>query len=347
MKTNAKFLTVLAVCALLAFVPLAMAQKGGKKKPPPPPPPGPSDPAIVYTAPGISQDRWDLMVMDADGTNQRTVFTRKFTQNVDGNWSPDGKQLVFHMDDIRGDQDGIYIVNVDGSGLKRIVASDQAIRPAWSPVELAGRYWIAFSDRDRVVLSDGTLKHDRDIFMVDTDGNNLTQLTNTDVGEWETTWSFTGDRIAVHTYDADSGVSDIVLYQVDCTDRTCAATNLGSVINVQGSPLAGKDAGEADWARTQDKLLVSVGTQLPTGRWEYDMWCIDLQNPSVPEQLTNDPVYGESDISWLPNDTGIAFLGFGGGLWKMGYPAGTPELIVTPEQAGVRFFYTLKWRRNP
>ena len=346
MKNNIKFLSLLAVFALLAFVPLAMAQKGGKKKPPPPPPPAPSDPAIAYTAPGTSQDRWDLMVMDADGTNQRTVVTSKFTHNVDLDWSPDGKQLVFRMDDgPRFDNDAICIVNVDGSGLHQIKASARGIRPAWSPVEIGGRYWIAFTDR--AVLSDGSLKQDSDIFLMDTEGNNLTNLTEAEeVDEWEADWSPDGKRLAVQTYDSVTHVADIVLYGVDCVDLHCAATKLGSIIYVPNSPLADNtDVGGANWARSSIHNRLVFSAQMGIGE-DYDLWTVDLDT-GVFQQLTDTPQRYEFDASWLPDDSGVFFSeGHEGGLWVMNYETGATRLIVTPQQAGITFFYKPKWRRN-
>jgi Tol biopolymer transport system component len=345
MKPRMKLVTFLSVVAVLSLLTFAFAQKGGKGggKPPQPPPP-PSDPAIAYVEPGNSQDRWDLMVMDADGTNQRVVLGQRFTQSSDPDWSPDGKQLVFSKDDTRGVDDGLFVVNVDGSGLKKIRNSGS--RPAWSPVELAGRYRIAFTDRAR--LEDGTLKGDNDIFLVDLEGNNLTQLTDAGVGEWEVSWSPSGDQIAVHIFDDVNNRSDIVLYRVDCNDTACGAQELGSVI-FPDSPLAGyNDIIEADWARSHNILV--VGAQL-VPRGSFHLWTINFDTGEY-KQLTDNPEKGAHDISWLPDDSGLVFVqGPDDGLWVMDYDPNTGDasdvrLIVTPQQAGTPFFWTPRWRRN-
>jgi TolB protein len=69
----------------------------------------------------------DLWVMDADGSNKKRILHNGAT-NWAPSWSPDGKRIIFssNMDDWREDlkQYGhnfeLYIINSDGTGLKRI-----------------------------------------------------------------------------------------------------------------------------------------------------------------------------------------------------------------------------------
>ncbi len=67
---------------------------------------------------------------------KRNKTVKRITVKIDGlttpSWSPDGKQLVF-TGYVGGFSD-LFIVNADGSGLKRLTNDRYAdLHPAWSP----------------------------------------------------------------------------------------------------------------------------------------------------------------------------------------------------------------------
>jgi TolB protein len=65
-------------------------------------------------------------------------------QAYDPTWSPDGSQLAFFR------TDGIYVVNADGSGMRRLIQEGQY--PDWSPdgrriaYSLRGDIYVAAAD---------------------------------------------------------------------------------------------------------------------------------------------------------------------------------------------------------
>jgi Tol biopolymer transport system component len=70
-----------------------------------------------------------IVVMNADGSGKRAVTpTSIYTgdRGITGAWSPDGRRIAFW------DHDAIYVVNVDGSGLRRLV-QNAFEGPSWSP----------------------------------------------------------------------------------------------------------------------------------------------------------------------------------------------------------------------
>ncbi len=69
----------------------------------------------------------DLWIMDSDGSNKRLILKNGAT-NFAPSWHPDGKRIIFssNMDDWKADKKRfghnfeLYIINMDGTGLKRI-----------------------------------------------------------------------------------------------------------------------------------------------------------------------------------------------------------------------------------
>ena len=131
----------------------------------------------------------DIYVMNADGSGRRRLTRSPRNEATPGAygvvvcpracdgdpvWSPDARRLAFVR--IRGGRADIYVVNADGSGLRRLAhaitfkpmgggpSSGFGARPAWSPDSRK----IAFmSNRE------GT----DDIFVVNVDGSGLRNLT--------------------------------------------------------------------------------------------------------------------------------------------------------------------------
>jgi Tol biopolymer transport system component/alpha-tubulin suppressor-like RCC1 family protein len=102
---------------------------------------------IAFT--GRRGESMDIYVINADGTGL-TKLTQDGIPPAASNalndpaphqypdWSPDGTQLVFAAGDFTSDRDGdnvnIYVVNVDGTGLRNITnSSHYNTRPKWRP----------------------------------------------------------------------------------------------------------------------------------------------------------------------------------------------------------------------
>jgi len=100
------------------------------------------DPAWSPDRRSIAAVAGGLMVVDPDGTS-RELVARGVILNP--SWSPDGKRIAFSMIDnarcnrLRLDKcrQEIYVVSVDGSGLRRLTdgrdADNGHFAPAWSP----------------------------------------------------------------------------------------------------------------------------------------------------------------------------------------------------------------------
>jgi len=89
--------------------------------------------AFVSSRNGIIDSPYEIFLMNADGSNQKTLikYGEEGLWGIFGSpsWSPDGSMIVFSISYISS---GIYIVNADGSNIVRL--TDKKDRsPSWSP----------------------------------------------------------------------------------------------------------------------------------------------------------------------------------------------------------------------
>jgi TolB protein len=192
--------------------------------------PGPEfDPAwspdggrIVYrdSRRGINNDD-EIFVMNADGSGRRNL-TDDPANDWGPDWSPDGRTIVFNSD-----RDGLplggFLVDPDGSHLRRIPTDAWVEYPAWSP------------DGTHLAFMGGTSAAEYDIWVIDADGTNLVQLTDSPGPDGWPAWSPDGTRIAF------TSVRDDCSYSESAGCRTTG--DIGPhhdvwVINVDGSALS-------------------------------------------------------------------------------------------------------------
>lgn len=187
---------------------------------------------------GSCQAACDVVVINADGSGERTLITDGFP----GAWSPDGKQIAFASS--RDGDDEIFVMNSDGSGVAQLTHNDDIrdFATAWSP---SGKQILFQSDRDgntefyvmnadgsgvtrltdnpasdegdhagwspsgkQIVFSSRRDGDDLDLFVMNADGSGVTQLTQNDFSEDDDpVWSPNGKQIAFHsTRDGDEEI---------------------------------------------------------------------------------------------------------------------------------------------
>jgi Tol biopolymer transport system component len=113
-----------------------------------------------------------LYLTDLDGDDVRRL-TPDFFFDGPASWSPDGSRLAFAGRTAGDDPSDIYVVGADGSNLTRVM--EDASAPGWSPDGTK----VAFSS-----ARDG----DSEIYAMDPDGSNVTQLTHNDVHDFDPAW---------------------------------------------------------------------------------------------------------------------------------------------------------------
>jgi Tol biopolymer transport system component len=119
--------------------------------------------------------------------------------------SPDGKTIAFSRA-LPGEAPHIYLVGIDGSGLRRFTQGNPAeIQPVWSP------------DGTRIAFSRADGEH-FDLFVAGADGSGLTQLTHTPFADEDScTWSPNGLQLAFTRFRNDD--EDVLAINADGTEQ--------------------------------------------------------------------------------------------------------------------------------
>ena len=132
--------------------------------------------------------RTDIRVVNADGTGDHAVLANTRV-SVEPRWSVNGQLVFMSLKD--SDEFQIYVMNVDGTGLRQLSNGANNGDPAWSP------------DGTRISFgSDREGGNKLNIFAMNADGSHLQQLTHFDAPyeAGDTNWSSDGKKI-VFQYD--------------------------------------------------------------------------------------------------------------------------------------------------
>ena len=256
----------------------------------------------------------DIALMNADGSGQTLLTTtgRDFFPA----WSPDGTRIAFESSRDVANQEQIYVMNADGTGVIRLtnaVAHEQV--PTWAP---DGTKIAFFSNRDgpfavyvidaagmgsavRLTTDaannfdpawspDGTkiaFASDRDgnyqIYVMNTNGTGVTRLTNNAASERLPSWSPDGAKIAFQSDRDGAGATEIYVMMSNGGSQTRITNNPAfderPVWSPDGSKIA-FDSNRDDPAHTNIYVMNADGTGVV--------------------RLTANPMTFDNDPSWRP-----------------------------------------------
>jgi TolB protein len=153
----------------------------------------------IRTDPGSATSDSDIFVARVgallDGTAQPTDITNSPDMiDDDPDWSPDGTKIVFTShpntdDPTFSNQAEIYVINPDGTGLRRLTFNNEEERgPAWSPDGTRIAYACRIGGEHATF----------EICVMNADGSNIQRLTSNTVPDLTPTWSPDGTQLIFH-----------------------------------------------------------------------------------------------------------------------------------------------------
>jgi dipeptidyl aminopeptidase/acylaminoacyl peptidase len=147
--------------------------------------------------------KWQLFVMDADGSSTRALTHGEANDNFP-DWSPDNTSIAF-VSDRDGDEE-IYVMRADGTGARNL-SSDPArdIHPYWSP---DGKSILFNSTRDATRLQ---------IYEVSADGTGLHRLVTSPDDDTCARVGPSGDRF-IYLANLAIGQDDVMMRRRDGSD---------------------------------------------------------------------------------------------------------------------------------
>lgn len=173
----------------------------------------PDDQSIIFHY-HSGNNNFQLWIMNRDGSDLQKFFDESGKDAHDPTWSPNGNQILFAMG--KGENNQLYIIELNGKDPKLINDSiDTRGRSDWSSKDL-----ISFDQG-------GTFMHD--VYLMNTDGTDLRQVSQSGTNAQGASLSPDGNWIAFTAYTnvaaKDQNSCEIFIMRVDGSDKRQLTNN--------------------------------------------------------------------------------------------------------------------------
>jgi hypothetical protein len=269
---------------------------------------------IFYRVGGEEGPGWIESVWP-DGTERQIAFEDAGDGIAQIAWSPDGARIAYSNAD--PEQPGIYVVEADGSGRVQLTDGVNDGWPSWSP---DGARIVFSSTRHDLSAEPCTSSGDpdlvcqTDIYVMDSNGSNVTHLRTGPGAEYQPVWSPDGTTIAF-TKAFETWIATVV----------CVMNADGTEISQISSSDGGSDSSPS-WSPD--------GSQIAFWGFRYEstgIWIVGTDG-SNELQILGEDWYSVEHPVWSPDGTLIAFVGSPNG----GEAALDDELyVMRPDGTGV------------
>jgi len=211
-----------------------------------------------------------ICVMNADGTGIVGLPISTTSARVGMSWSPDGSKIAFIG------SDGLYTVNVDGTGSSLLVSNvgvGSPSFPAWSP------------DGSRIAFDCLVEIGNIDVCVVNADGTGLTRLTTDPANDDRPSWKPDGSKIAFAT----------TRYGLDGNGNPTVA-----VMNADGSGVAPIGKGDAPaWSPDGGRISALAYANCDPD-FGCDFWLMVMRADGTDSRFLSAAVYIGDTPAWRP-----------------------------------------------
>jgi Tol biopolymer transport system component len=240
-------------------------------------PPGPNPPGhpLAYVSTGLAGAD-DIFLLSADGSSDEdvTLFT---AHDSWPSWSPNGTRFAFESSRDDAGSTEIYALTVAGRVVVRLTDDTgfADAQPAWSPLN------------DRIAFVSNRDSAGYDIYLMRTDGSDVTRLTTNASNEVQPAWSPDGSKLLFAT-DRDGASGEI--YVMDSTG--------GNVVNLTNNP-----ASDLTPAWSPDGSKIAFMSNRDTVG--FAIWVMDANGSNPVKVSPSDPPCELP--SWTPDGLRLAF----------------------------------------
>jgi TolB protein len=257
----------------------------------------------IYFRFAAAGGRTQVDAVRPDGTDLHVVFQDGPLTNGHLAWAADGSRVAF--DAYYGDRVGIWTADPSGASVTPLTSAVNDTWPSWSPDGTKIAFASTRYDPSIEACPTGVdLRCQTDIYVMNSDGSDVTRLTTDPAPEWNPVWSPDGVKIAFVRGEHET---EVFVMQADGTNiQQVTTTNQGSGFAPSWSP---------------------DGMQIVFGSIQHEDWGVFVVNADGTDErpLLFDPSIYAVDPEWSSDGRLIAFTGTVGGSARVGLYVMRPD----------------------